>query len=99
MRPSSQPLQKSFNPRPARVSGATFFRLIPIRSSGLFQSAPRSCERGDMRWNGLKCEGFRFQSAPRSCERGDPIEEAQAVKRARFNPRPARVSGATWRSR
>ena len=37
-----------------------------------------------------------FQSAPRSGERGDRTEGEGAALKYCFNPRPARVSGATY---
>jgi len=60
-----------------------------------FQSAPRSGERGDvekLRWT---YDGIMFQSAPRSGERGDYGNAIKCAHRGCFNPRPARVSGAT----
>ena len=60
-----------------------------------FQSAPRPCDRGDVR--GVRNRGTTawFQSAPRPCDRGDGRVRSGLSRRACFNPRPGLATGAT----
>jgi hypothetical protein len=76
-----------FNPRPGHVTGAT----TRINASAadqccrLFQSAPRSRDRGDdalLPWHvGKKSTITLFQSAPRSRDRGDARSPARVSAR------------------
>ena len=60
----------------------------------MFQSAPRSEERGDMSVVRLAQHRYVFQSAPRSEERGDLLPQVLLPRPSGFNPRPAPRSGA-----
>ena len=62
----------------------------------LFQSAPRSRERGDKAYEDFAEAIDKFQSAPRSRERGDFMLLDAARLEYCFNPRPAHASGATF---
>ena len=62
----------------------------------LFQSAPRSRERGDAPHSSQPFANQSFQSAPRSRERGDSARSSPCPGRSSFNPRPALASGATF---
>ena len=53
--------------RPGRLTEQASAAL----ADSLFQSAPRSCDRGDAVKMGRKTHARAFQSAPRSCDRGD----------------------------
>jgi len=88
------PTPASFNPRSARVSGATY-NFFPTGTTPLFQSALRSGERSDAIEASKRGEDFVFQSALRSGERSDRQHAAQWHCSTGFNPRSARVSGAT----
>jgi hypothetical protein len=60
----------SFNPRPGLATGATWSAWRPA-ARNMFQSAPRSCDRGDLFQKINRAAPHGFQSAPRSCDRGD----------------------------
>ena len=75
--------------RPAR----SLFRV----SISLFQSAPRSYPRGDLRVLLPAPSPWLFQSAPRSYPRGDTRESRTGTTSTSFNPRPGAIPGATRR--
>ena len=67
------------------------------RLARLFQSAPRSRDRGDLlKYHGA-CGAYLFQSAPRSRDRGDSFAVWRPQQGTGFNPRPDHVTGATNR--
>ena len=76
-----------------RAGRLPFERLCHL--AGMFQSAPRSRERGDTARNGGSQGPKPFQSAPRSRERGDGTGRTIDRSHCCFNPRPAHASGAT----
>ncbi len=60
-----------FNPRPGLATGATYAPARILLRNIVFQSAPRSCDRGDEFSTTSMFRFALFQSAPRSCDRGD----------------------------
>jgi len=88
---------RGFNPRSARVSGATQ-EGDSISTVLVFQSALRSGERSDAYVTAAGCEYRVFQSALRSGERSDRAVRLGLRACGCFNPRSARVSGATARA-
>ena len=63
--------------------------------SFLFQSAPRSGDRGDIEKNMSTQTEIVFQSAPRSGDRGDAFAERRSpFASVCFNPRPGPETGA-----
>ena len=61
----------------------------------MFQSAPRSRDRGDLALRAVRLESDEFQSAPRSRDRGDPVHPVRLIRSFCFNPRPGLATGAT----
>ena len=61
----------------------------------LFQSAPRSPDRGDLFLGILNMPALGFQSAPRSPDRGDFAFNSGMWTQDGFNPRPDHLTGAT----
>ena len=87
----------SFNPRPARVGGATRASDSHCAHVRRFQSAPRPRGRGDTELvASAGMPASQFQSAPRPRGRGDSRNPAIVLTPVTsFNPRPAHVGGAT----
>ena len=79
---------------PVTRPGRPDYRAVGL--TGLFQSAPRSLDRGDSVGHLLPARLTMFQSAPRSLDRGDVAGHgADALARRCFNPRPGHSTGAT----
>ncbi len=70
----------SFNPRPAPKSGAIFVQHL-LRRSGVFQSAPRSEERGDANYFNELVQEVSFN--PRPAPKSGAIGETEPALRDR----------------
>ena len=69
--------------------------VLSVASCSVFQSALRSGERSDRRSKSDQASLLLFQSALRSGERSDRSAFDERARCGCFNPRSARVSGAT----
>ena len=78
------------------MTGATTCSLNGCEPVRLFQSAPRSRDRGDESRRDYRVPASAFQSAPRSRDRGDLLLVMIVHFPTRFNPRPGHVTGATF---
>ena len=81
-----------------RAPPARAGRLAQVaREAGItkFQSAPRPRGRGDSKVTPVGLMPNEFQSAPRPRGRGDWLRWLLSWLCCCFNPRPARVGGAT----
>ena len=93
------PKSARFNPRPGHATGATFRVRRRPAPSPMFQSAPRSRDRGDCRQSAPLKARLGFQSAPRSRDRGDSCHRTDtkisvAVSIRAPVTRPGRLGGA-----